>query len=190
MIRPRLRPLRPLSLLAAAALVAASPLHAQPAQDLSGAWQMDMAADLPAEELPELRVAQPLEAADCVYAGDCQMQQSGNDLTGTVELTLVSGPEDCPPEMTATLDGNVDGSEVFGTLKGPQGTAGFSGAEDNSFSGTFEATEGPFAGSTGEWLAERSILAIPALTGTGLTVLLLALLAAGAWMLRRERRPA
>lgn len=182
------------SLVAAATavgLAAAPSLRAQGAQDLSGAWEMEMAAVLPPQEQqPQLSVAAPQVAADCEYVGDCQMDQDGSDLTGTVDLTLVGGGEDCPPEMTATIDGVVQGDAVTGTLSGPQGAADFAGSEGNSFSGTFQAVEGPFAGSTGEWLAERSILAIPALTGTGLTLLVLAVLAAGAWMLRRERRPA
>jgi len=191
---PRRTHLVPFAAAAAVAvcLAAAPSLRGQGEQDLSGAWQMEMSALLPPdEEQPQLAVAQPqLAPSDCVYAGDCQMDQDGSDLSGTVDLTLVDGPEECPPEMTAALDGTVAGDAVAGTLSGQQGLAEFQGSEGNSFSGTFEGLEGPFAGSTGEWLAERSILAIPALTGTGLTLLVLALLAGGGWMLHRERRRA
>ena len=188
------RPLLPLTLLAAVVLLAVPSLRAQDAQDLSGAWDMDMSAHFPPlEEQPQLVAGEhaPQGAADCVYAGDCQMDQDGSDLSGTVDLTLVSGSEECPQEMTAILDGNVAGDAVAGTLSGPQGAATFDGSEDNSFSGTFAVTQGELAGTTGEWLAQRqSVLLVPALTGTGLTVLALALLAGGAWVLRRERRPA
>ena len=192
------RDLPPLLLLAAVSLVVVSlatapSLRAQGAQDLSGAWDMEMTANLPQQEVAQQTFGQqalPQQAADCTYVGDCQMDQDGNDLSGTVDLTLVSGPEDCPEEMTTALDGSVAGDAVAGTLNGPQGTAEFVGSEDNSFSGTFEAIQGPLTGSTGEWLAQRQTLAIPALSGVGLTLLVLALLAGGAWMLRRERRPA
>ena len=167
-----------LLLLVAAGLVAA----AQPlaAQDLSGGWNMQTNAGLPEVNEP------------CVYAGDCQMQQDGNAVTGTVDLVLVSGPVDCPPEMTATLDGSRDGDDVFGTLSSPVfGEASFAGSPTNSFAGTFEAVEGPFAGSDGDWLAVRpSVLEIPTLTALGLILLVSALLAAGGWVLRAERRVA
>lgn len=166
---------RRLSLLIAAALVAAAPsLHAQ---DLSGSWLMDTDANLPED------------GGTCVYSGACEMLQTGNDLTGTVDLSLVSGPADCPAEMTAALDGVVDGDDVFGTLSGQAGEAAFEGSRANSFVGGFNATEGPFAGSTGDWLAVRpaSVLEIPTLSGVGLTLLVLALLAGGAWVLRGRR---
>lgn len=167
---------RRLALLAAAALLVAAPaLHAQ---DLSGSWLMDMSADVP-------------EAAEpCLYSGDCEMSQDGNQLTGTVDLMLVSGPEDCPAEMTAALAGSVDGDDVFGTLSGADGQADFAGSRANSFVGSFQATEGPFAGSSGEWVAVRPLVhvtEIPTLTGAGLTLLVLALLAGGAWVLRGRR---
>ena len=158
-------------------LAVAPPVSAQ--DDLSGSWRMGTDAGLPDEAEP------------CVYAGDCQMQQNGSDLTGTVDLALVSGPEDCPLEMTASLDGTVAGDDVSGTLSGAAGVASFAGSRTNSFAGTFSASSGPFAGGSGAWLAVRpSVLAIPTLTGTGLTLLVLALLAGGAWLLRSERRPA
>lgn len=170
------------SLLLAVALLAAAPaLHAQ---DLSGSWLMDTNANIPDEAEP------------CVYSGACVMSQTGSDLTGTVDLSLVSGPPDCAAEMTAAIDGVVDGDDVFGTLSGQAGEATFEGSRSNSFVGSFSATEGPFAGGTGDWLAVRPsvhVTEIPTLTGAGLTLLVLALLAGGAWVLRGRRdetRPA
>lgn len=161
-------------ILVAAGLVAmASPLAAQ---DLSGSWDMETTAQLPEEASP------------CVYSGDCQMQQDGSSLIGTVVLGLVSGPADCPGEMTADIDGIVDGDSVFGTLNGGQlGTADFNGSRSNSFEGTFLTSEGPFAGGTGTWLAVRpsvSVLEIPTLSSLALITLVLMLLASGAWILR------
>lgn len=179
---PLLTRSRRFTLLIVAALLAAAP--SLQAQDLSGSWLMNMSADVP-------------EAAEpCIYNGDCEMSQDGSQLTGTVDLVLVSGPEDCPAEMTAALGGNVDGDDVFGTLSGADGQADFAGSRANSFVGTFQATEGPFAGSEGEWVAVRPLVhvtEIPTLTGAGLTLLVLALLAGGAWVLRgrrEESRPA
>lgn len=156
----------------------APPLAAQ--EDLSGSWAMETNAGLPEEQEP------------CIYAGDCQMQQNGSQVTGTVDLVLVSGPEGCPAEMTATVDGSRDGDEVFGTLSSPVfGQASFNGAPTNSWAGSFLVEEGDFAGGAGSWLAERlSALEIPTLTALGLTLLVLALLAAGAWILRTDRRTA
>lgn len=151
------------------------------AQDLSGSWNMETTADLPEEPSP------------CIYAGDCQMQQDGSSLSGTVILGLETGPADCPPEMTATLEGSVDGDSVFGTLNGGQlGTASFQGSRTNSFSGTFQnSPEGPFSGGDGSWLAVRpSVLEIPTAGATGLILLVLMLLAGGTWLLRSETRTA
>lgn len=174
------RPRRLALLATAAVLLAAAP--ALQAQDLSGSWLMDMNGNLP-------EVGEP-----CLYSGECVMSQVGNDLTGTVDLSLVSGPADCAAEMTAAIDGVVDGDDVFGTLSGQAGEATFTGSRANSFIGDFAATEGPFAGSSGDWLAVRpSVTEIPALGGAGLTLLVLALLAGGAWVLRGRRdetRPA
>lgn len=175
-MKPDYRPI--LFLLVLAPTLVAFPPQVS-AQDLSGSWNMDTTAELPEETSP------------CIYSGDCQMQQDGSSLTGTVVLGLVSGPADCPPEMTATIDGTVEGDSVFGTLLGgPLGTADFQGSRSNSFSGTFVASPvGPFAGGDGSWLAVRpSVLEIPTAGATGLILLVLMLLAGGTWLLRSETR--
>ncbi len=177
-MKPEFRPILFLVLLTAS-LVALAPQVS--AQDLSGAWNMDTTAELPEEASP------------CIYSGDCQMQQDGSSLSGTVVLGLVSGPADCPPEMTATIEGTVEGDSVFGTLLGGQlGTASFQGSRTNSFTGTFlTSPEGPFAGGDGTWLAVRpSVLEIPTASATGLILLVLMLLAGGTWLLRSEPRTA
>lgn len=174
------RPNLILILVAAGLVAVASPLVAQ---DLSGSWNMETTAELPEETSP------------CIYSGDCQMQQDGSSLTGTVVLGLVSGPASCPAEMMATIDGLVEGDSVFGTLNGGQlGTASFQGSRTNSFAGTFlTSSDGPFAGGDGSWLAVRpsaSVLEIPTLSSLGLIALVLVLLAGGAWILRAEGRTA
>jgi hypothetical protein len=125
----------------------------------------------------------------CVFTGDCQLTQDGGSLAGTVHLSLLSGPGACPVAMSAALEGVVEGDFVSGTLSGQLGTATFTGQRGKSFSGDVAVEEGPFSGVTGAFLAERSILAIPALGGLGLVLLVVAVLGAGALILRR-RRPA
>ena len=163
-------------LLAAALVVIVAPTLG--AQDISGSWLMETTVNLPDSTEP------------CVYGGDCEMTQVGDQLSGTVDLALVSGPAECPPEMTASLDGQVEGDAVFGTLEGPQGQAGFQGSRANSFIGSFLAEDGDFEGSEGEWLAVRpSVLDIPTLSAAGFILLVLALLAAGAWVFRTRQQP-
>jgi hypothetical protein len=147
------------------------------AQDLSGAWDMETTALLPGAEEP------------CVFSGACEMQEAESELTGTVELMLISGPEGCPAEMLADLSGFVDGDEVGGVLMGGQlGEATFAGERTASFTGDFTAEDGPYAGSTGSWFAVRPpdlpVTAIPTATGLGLALLVLALLGAGLWVMR------
>jgi hypothetical protein len=153
-------------------LLLAPALGAQ--QDLSGLWDMETNASLPGDEGPP-----------CVFEGTCQMSQEGSSLQGTVVLTLISGPQSCPPEMTAGVGGLVEGNHVAGTVSGQLGEVDFSGDRTNPFLGEFEATAGPFAGSTGSWIAGRSELAaIPSAGAVGLALLVALLMGAGIWLLR------
>ncbi len=114
------------------------------AQELSGRWIMDLTVELPEE------------ATACIYSGNCQLQQDGSSLSGTLILALVSGPKECPPEVSGNIEGTVEGDSVFGSFIGGElGTASFQGSRSNdSYSGTFEASpDGPFAGTGGSWLA-------------------------------------
>ena len=175
------------TLLLAAALMAVAPPLA--AQDVSGHWTMATTASLPVAMEPAGLAA---AVEPCIFDGDCEMQQDGGEVTGTVDLALISGPEGCPAEMTGTIDGSFDGPDIYGTLTSPvYGEASFQASPTASFEGNFDVTEGDYTGTTGSFIAERqSVLEIPTLTALGLSVLMLALLAGGAWMLRSARHPA
>ena len=157
-------------------LAVAGPAAAQ--GDLSGRWGMDTSAQMPDA------------AGACVFEGICTMDQDGTDLTGRVELELLSGPPDCPPVMGADLAGSVQGNQVVmgAVMDAGFGEASFTGERTNSFAGGFTVTSGPYAGTSGTWLAERQELTeVPALDGAGIAVLTLLLLAAAALALRRRR---
>lgn len=143
-MKPDFRPIL-IFILLTATLVALPPQVS--AQDLGGSWVLDVTAEIPEETSP------------CIYSGDSEIQQDGSSLTGTIVLALVSGPAACPPEVTGTIDGTVEGDSVFGTWDGGQlGTADFQGTASNgSLAGTFQANpEGPFAGTDGSWQAVRA----------------------------------
>jgi hypothetical protein len=160
-------------------LVVAAPAAAQ--GDLSGVWGMDTTAQMAEAD------------GACVFEGICTMDQDGNELTGRVELELLSGPPECPPVMGADLAGGVQGNEVVmgAVMDAGFGEASFTGERTSSFAGGFTVTSGPFAGTTGTWLAERqSVTEVPAADARGLVLLALALAASAAFLLVRRRRAA
>lgn len=168
-----------LAVVLAAAL--ATPAAAQ--IDLTGTWNLEVTTTLEGEETP------------CVYQGTVQATQDGEVWTGPATLGLVSGPTQCPGEMLGDLTGFVTQGEtqatITGTIDGGQlGLADFSGtiSPNPGGDGTMSVSEGPFAGSSGTWLAElqQSVLEIPNLTPLGLGLLTLLLLGAGGWVLSRQ----
>lgn len=181
--------------LATAILLTAAVVSAQ-VIDLSGEWDLQASAFLaqqPEEGLP-----------DCEFSGNATITQDGADLGGTADLALVSGDPECPTEMSADLDGTINGTEIeMGVLMGGNlGTAEWTGAVVvgaaegagvGDLAGGFLAGTGPFAGSTGSWTAQRvggpSVLAIPTLTTLGIVALVALLLAAAALILRRRPEP-
>ena len=179
----------------ALALAAAAPAQ-QAVPDFSGTWQLQTTIDLPANEVqPEVSVLE--KQGQCTYEGTAELTQDVEGVTGPVDLDLVSGPAECPPEMLGTLSGNIfsEGGEFFfnGAIAGeqPQGI-GVSSVEGTispnpGGSGSIAVTQGPFQGAQGSWTAQllQSVLEIPTLTAVGLTLLTLTILAAGALMLRQ-----
>lgn len=183
----------------AVAVVAGTPLSAQ-TTDISGAWNLQLTANLP-------EVMNP-----CVFSGTAAITQLGAEFSGTANLSYVSGPEGCPMEMMATLGGAIDGNLLQGTLDGGKafGTATFTGTLDGTVAmvGTLEGApssatlapkatpagrmttdSGPFAGTAGNWLAARqSVLEIPTLTETGLLLMAILLLATATYFLMRRQQ--
>lgn len=171
-----------LGVVLAAAL--ATPAAAQ--IDLTGTWNLEVTTTV--EEEGE-------EDVTCLYQGTVQATQDGEVWTGPATLGLVSGSPPCPGEMLGDLTGFVEQGEnqafITGTIDGGQlGLADFSGtiSPNPGGDGTMAVSEGPFAGSSGTWLAElqQSVLEIPNLTPLGLGLLTLLLLAAGGWVLSRQ----
>jgi len=155
-----------------------------PGADLSGRWTLTSSCNLPAEEQA------------CVYEGSGELLQDGSPVNGQATLFLLSGPAGCPPEMMATLLGNVSGLSFFGSLDGgmPLGILTFGGqisADGNSVSGDSSSPDGqPFAGTTCTWSAARRVLfdpSIPTLSGVALALLAALLLAGGVLILRRRQ---
>lgn len=171
----------------AAFLVVALPLLAAafsatqcPSPNLSGQWTLNASGLLPDGEMP------------CTFQGNGNMVQDGNHLFGQADLMLVSGPPACPAEMSANLDGMLDGSSFMGTLDGGAmfGVLAFSGMigpDCRSLEGTYSVSSGPFMGVTGTWSsALANGFLIPVLDGVGLFLLAGLLAYAGVILLRRR----
>lgn len=167
-------------LLVATVMLTAAPALAQ-GLDLTGDWTLSATGLLPEEGEP------------CVFEGGGSITQEGSLLTGQVTLRLVSGPVDCPVDMMATLDGSLDGGQVFGVLDGGQlfGTLDFAGSvaqDGQSMEGTYTVGDGgPFQDVEGDWSGSilLSILQIPTLGGIALGLLVLLLASASILLLRR-----
>lgn len=177
------------TILAVALLLATSGIAAAQVPDFSGTWELTSQLTIPAQT-PQL-------GAPCDFEGSAVITQDGSDLGGTADLTLVSGPMECPAQMSAEVSGTVgpQGGVMLGgsLLGGNLGTAFFDGTGDPQagLGGTAAVETGPFGGANGTWaavLGRPSILEIPTLTAFGL-VLLIGLLAVSALYLVR-RRPA
>lgn len=198
------RTLIALAAVTAIALAAPAAVDAQ-ILDLTGTWTLELEA-VPNEEevVPESAahqagpVLEPKGVAiePCIYSGTVVATQDGANWTGPAELSLVSGPAECPAEMIGDLTGTLteDGGTILitGFIDGgdPTGLATFDGtiSPNPGGGGTMVVNQGPFAGTVGNWAAvlQQSVLEIPELTPAGLAVLTLLLLAAGAWLLGRQ----
>lgn len=155
-------------------------------QDISGPWEVVADVVLPVE-----LSNQPEGLADCEYDGMAELTQAGVDISGPVMLDLVAGDgQECPGALTGEMRGVVrDG--VIGQITTPMQelldfSGQFGGAAQDNLAGSFNVTEGPFAGATGSWAAQPGEPA-PALKAAALVLLALLLVAATTLALRRQR---
>ncbi len=65
---------------------------------VNGSWTLQANALLPEQEIP------------CSFEGSAQVVQDGNEFNGTAALTLSGGPDACPAEMMASINGVIDGT--------------------------------------------------------------------------------
>ncbi|MGD2113569.1 MAG: hypothetical protein PVG07_00845 [Acidobacteriota bacterium] len=179
------------AILIAVVLVVAPWAAAQtPSTDLTGTYDMQATVELPSMETPAAQTKGL--AMPCQYEGTADIVDENGDLSGTVDLMLVTGPEGCPADMTGTLNGSGDPGTtdilVMGTIGGTLGMLTFNGSltPNPGGGGTFSVTQGGFVGAVGSWAAQRfeSIFEIPTLTAVGLTLLTLLVLGAGYFILR------
>lgn len=160
--------------------------------DLTGSWAMQMQVFLP-------RTGNAV-AADCTFQGTANVAQTGSQLSGDISVDLTSGSS-CPSTMSATLTGQVTGTQIdMGLVMGGGafGEASFTGTQTSArpgaaattVGGSFTVTSGPFSGTGGTWTGTRQapIATVPALGARGLAVLALLLLATATLLLRRRRR--
>lgn len=170
-------------------LLAAGVVWAQ-AEDLSGLWTLEASGLLLGSQEP------------CTFQGTAQVTQTGSEISGTAELSLIAGPAACPAEMTAAITGVLEGDQISGNLLGGNlGEATFTGSLGagavavaaravSGVQGGYDVTQGPFAGVAGSWAAlfrgGQARFAIPTLGVWTLLLLATLLLAAGAWVLRRR----
>lgn len=158
--------------------------------NLEGTWELQASGVIPSEQIPTLGATLErgivVEPDPCVFEGSGNMTQTGDQLSGQANLTLISGPPECPSEMMADIMGEVEGSSFFGMLDGGEmfGGLNFTGTisqDGQSIQGSYEVKpEGPFSNVTdGAWTAalQLSILNIPTVGawGLGLLATLLAL---------------
>ena len=160
--------------------------------DLTGSWTMQMTA---------VRSQTGAAAApSCTFQGTANVAQTGSQLSGDVAVDLTAG-SNCPPTMSATLSGQVTGSQIdMGLVMGggALGEASFTGTQTSArpgaaattVGGSFTVTSGPFSSTGGTWTGTRQapIATVPALGARGLAVLALLLLATATLLLRRRRR--
>ncbi len=192
------------ALVGAALLLTAGSAFAQPAPpaaDLTGDWTLQASAFPPEVPPGATQGLQP-----CDFEGTADVTQTEGALSGDASMSLVDGPQSCPPVMAATLTGEVVGNDVqMGMLMGGNlGTADFQGLIQVigpagatagtmiQLSGNFQVTQGPFQGFFGTWSGvpggpPPSVLEIPTLTAAGLAVLALLLLGAAIVQLFRRR---
>lgn len=128
------------------------------AQDLGGMWDITASFNLNQD------ARKAAAAADCEYSGTgISLVQNGSEVSGTVDLNLDSGLDNCPGQMTGELAASVKGSQFNGTIDGGKdlGTADVNG----SISGTGKVQSGAQAGNSILGTVSQ-ITAFPAATGT------------------------
>jgi hypothetical protein len=184
-------------------LLPAGALRAQ-GLDVTGSWSIQMQT---------LSTASQGHApvSGCGFQGTTNVNQTGSQFTGGIDVNQASGPGSCPSAMSATVSGTVAGSQVsMGAVMGSAslGQATFTGTitpaapvhpgsastpaapvnPGSTITGTFSVTSGPFNGTGGTWSATKlaAVAAVPALGARGLTLLALLLLGSALWLLWRR----
>ena len=158
------------------------------AQDLTGTWDLQATVFL---EQPEG------SGGDCEYQGTTDFIQEDGTVTGDPVLDFSAGDSEiCPDQLFGMLTGMVGEGTVGGTISGEQGALDFSGdvfdeervqGQDDNVAGGFNVTQGPFAGSSGDFTGQR-VAMMPTLAPWAVMTLALALLAAGSLLLVRRQQ--
>jgi hypothetical protein len=123
----------------------ALPSQADSAQNLSGPWEVETTAFVGGQG-----------GVKCAFAGNAEVTQDGNDLSGPLDVRLTEGPDEiCPPDMTGSLRGqSKDGHIRLGAILSQElGEADFTGAPVLALDGSFVVQDGLFGGTTGSWQA-------------------------------------
>jgi hypothetical protein len=176
--------------------------------DVTGSWSVQM-------QTVARGAAGGAVTTGCAFQGTANVDQTGSQFTGGIDVTETSGGS-CPPAMSANLNGTVSGNQVSmgavmgspsfgaatftGTLSSAAPRSGSTGSgastspavnPGSTMSGTFAVTSGPFTGTGGTWSATSlaRIAAVPAVGGWGLAVLAALLLGCSLWLLRRVSAP-
>ncbi|HVR10433.1 MAG TPA: hypothetical protein VMW75_20470 [Thermoanaerobaculia bacterium] len=184
-------------------LLPAGPARAQ-GLDVTGSWSVQM-------QTVAKGAAGGAVTGGCGFQGTTNVNQTGSQFTGGIDVTQTSGTG-CPPAMSANLSGTVSGNQVsmgavmgspsFGaatftgtlTSAATRGRSAESGASTSpavnpgsTMSGTFAVTSGPFTGTGGTWTATSlaAVAAVPAVGARGLALLAALLLGCSLWLLRR-----
>lgn len=160
--------------------------------NLSGTWLLQWEGLLPDEKSP------------CVYQGLVNVFAA---LKGSASVSLQTGPDACPDEMTAEITSLVvDGTSISGVLDGGEfGMLDFQGSlvsaqqsvqakqdavpAGPALVGSFAVRSGgPFGGSEGSWNASlvAPLTQVPLLNPYGLFGLALLLAAASYYLYRRK----
>jgi len=130
----------------------------------------------------------------CLFQGTANVVQNGNAISGDATLMLQSGPQACPPEMMAQIQGAWETDTLlFGALLGGNlGEASFSTGpvvRAVQLGGSYIVTSGPFNGVSGSWQAVMRAVAaaqIPTLATLGVVLLAALLFGVGGMVLRRQ----
>lgn len=174
---------------------------APPPANLLGSWSLTTQAFLPGQE------------SACNFSGIATItEQMGDTFSGTASMNLVNGPEGCPAELSATVNGTVVGNQITMAMLmgGDLGTGSFTGTvldplqqketakldkaviQQRTIQGSFSIGSGPFAGVSGTFGSafQGFLESVPTLGGLGLLLLALLLALVGWAALKRTKTKA
>ncbi|MDP9122031.1 MAG: hypothetical protein M3O15_11825 [Acidobacteriota bacterium] len=100
------------------------------------------------------------QTGSCAFNGTATVNQDGSAVSGNISVRLTTGPSFCPPSMSASMRGSVQGTDInMGAVVGGQlGTASFLGtaSDPTTLGGTLSVVSGPFNGMSGTWGAVKA----------------------------------